>query len=210
MKILIIGAMAIAGLMWSETGDAQTERSSIARCAAIGGPTQRLVCYDSLAKRLGVAAPAVSTPPAGVSTGKWKVRMETSPIDDSKNAYASIDANETIPSMISRVRPSLMLRCKEKTTEAYITWNVFIGTDETDVLTRLDSETAVKSAWSISTDHEATFYGGNDISFIKQLFGHRKFLAQVTPYGESPVIVTFDVAGIEEAVKPLQSACGWK
>jgi type VI secretion system protein VasI len=31
----------------------------------------------------------------------------------------------------------------------------------------------------------------------------------VTPYGESPVTVTFTLAGIEQAVATLQEACGW-
>lgn len=30
---------------------------------------------------------------------------------------------------------------------------------------------------------------------------------QITPYNESPVSATFDVAGLSEALKPLQKAC---
>ncbi|WP_455428303.1 hypothetical protein [Dryocola sp. LX212] len=33
---------------------------------------------------------------------------------------------------------------------------------------------------------------------------------QITPYNESPVQTTFDLAGLSEALMPLQKACAWK
>jgi len=38
---------------------------------------------------------------------------------------------------------------------------------------------------------------------------HDNFLTQITPYGENPVMATFDIQGLKEAIKPLRKACGW-
>ena len=172
---------------------AQNEKVEIAKCAAIAGPTERLTCFDALAKKLGVAAPRVSPAPSSGDTGKWQVSAETSPIDDSKNVYAMLQAQETISSMLGRARPTLILRCKEKKTEVFINWGVYLGLEETSVLTRLDDAKATSSTWGISTDNKATFYRGGHIAFIKQLLGHQRLLVQVTPYGEKPAMVTFPI-----------------
>jgi type VI secretion system protein VasI len=184
--------------------------ADIARCAAIESPAERLACYDALAKRLGLeGGKKVSTSDAP-GVGKWRTSTETSPIDDSRNVYLRLDAEESIPSMLGTVRPTLYIRCKENRTELYISWGVYLGLDTTTLLTRLDSEKAKSATWHLSTDNEATFYPGSPISFIRNLLQHNTLLVQVTPYGESPVMVTFDLRGLEEAVKPLQEACNWK
>ncbi|HHD81926.1 MAG TPA: hypothetical protein ENK94_01905, partial [Campylobacterales bacterium] len=67
---------------------------------------------------------------------------------------------------------------------------------------------AVTKRWSISTDHEATF-PPKSIGFTKDLIKHDKLLVQLTPYGDSPVMTTFDIGGLEEAIKPLRKACNW-
>jgi type VI secretion system protein VasI len=167
----------------------------------------RLSCFDALAKTLGVSQPRVTAQPAARGTGKWIVRTETSPIDDSKNVYLTLEANETISGMIGWERPSLVLRCKEKKPVAYIAWNVYLGLESTSILTRLDNEPATTSTWSISTDNKAAFYGDEAMPFIDTLAGHTRLLAQVTPYGEAPALVTFSLSGLNEAAKLLHKAC---
>lgn len=202
--------MAGAAITSPTNGQAQSEKSAIARCAAIDSPTQRLACFDALATRLGVARPAVTTTTSPGGIGTWKVSTETSPIDDSKNVYLMLEAQESIPGLIGTVRPTLVVRCKERKTEAYIIWGVYLGLEETNVLTRLDEEKATSTTWNISTDNKATFYRGSEIQWLRQLLPHRKLLAQVTPYGESPTMVTFMLTGMTQAMRPLQEACGWQ
>jgi type VI secretion system protein VasI len=204
---LIFIVLAFIALM-SERASGQTPNRAIARCAAIESPTDRLKCYDDLAKAAGVDRPKVTTP-ATKGAGKWVVRQETSPIDDSKNVFVTLDADAPVASRFGRaVRPSLVIRCKESKTTAYIDWGSYLGLDETQVLTRIDDAPASKESWSISTDHEATF-AESPISLIKSLLGKTKLLAQVTPYGESPVLATFSIAGLENGVASVRSACAW-
>ena len=180
----------------------------IATCAAEKNSVKRLECYDALANKLGVDRPAVTTE----ISGRWSVSTKTSPIDDSTNVYMYVDADELIRDRYGNAtRPSLWVRCAENTTSLFINWGVYLGLDETWMTHRIDDAKAVTSEWSVSTTNESVgrWRGGSSIPFIKGLFDRRTLLAQITPYGESPVIVTFNVSGLEEAVQPLRDACGW-
>ena len=97
------------------------------------------------------------------------MKTDKSPIDDSKNVYLTLDSNDTIPALLGSSRPALVARCKGNNTNVYVVWGVYLGIDGTEVLVRLDGEKATQSTWSISTDYQATFYGGGDVEFLKSL-----------------------------------------
>jgi type VI secretion system protein VasI len=182
------------------------EREEIAKCAAHKASAERLVCFDSLAKSIGVDKPT-TTVTAG--KGKWLVRSDKSPINDSTNVFLSLNAEQAVRSGYKTVTPTLIIRCSEGKTNVYITWDLYLGLESTTMLTRLDKEAAVSKTWAISTDNKAVFVSGSDVAFAKSLMAHQSLLAQITPYGESPVMTTFDVGGLTEAVKPLREACKW-
>jgi type VI secretion system protein VasI len=145
-----------------------------------------------------------------VGNGAWSVNAETSPIDDSTNVDLSLASTSTIDGQFgSAAQPYLYVRCKERKTEVFVVWDVYLGIGETDVLNRLDDSPARTLEWSISTDYKATFYPGNDIAFARELQKHERLLLRVTPYGEKPVTATFDLAGLENAIEPLKKACRW-
>lgn len=195
---------------------AQDPKSEIVKCAAIAGATERLACFDALAHVLGGldrgggggAGRAAGTPATG-ATGEWRVSTKTSLIDNSQNVFLTLDANESITGLGGRVQPTLIIRCKEGRTDAAVIWGVYLGLDTTSVLTRLDEEKATTALWDISTDNKATFHQRAE-KFLRQLVGHQKLLAEVIPYGESPALVTFSIAGLDEAAKPLREACRLK
>lgn len=196
--------ISIAALVMGTAHSA--EREEIAKCAARKSSAERLVCFDALARSIGVDKP-VTTVTTG--KGKWHVRSDKSPINDSKNVFLSLNAKQAVRSRYKTVTPTLIIRCSEGKTNAFITWDLFLGVKSTTMLTRLDKEAAVTEAWGISTDSEAVFVSGDDVAFVKQLMPHQTLLAQITPLGESPVMVTFDIGGLAEAIKPLQEACKW-
>ncbi len=141
--------------------------------------------------------------------GKWLVSSDKSPINDSTNVLLMLSAEQAVSSGYNTVTPKLIIRCKEGKTNAYITWDLYLGLDSTTMLTRLDKEAAVTKSWSISTDNKAVFVSGSDIAFAKQLMEHQALLAQITPYGESPVMANFELEGLTEAIKPLREECKW-
>lgn len=141
-------------------------------------------------------------------TGGWAVRSEISPIDDSTNVMLRLESDEEVYGSFGSSRPSLHLQCRENRTDAYVYWGTYVDNEAVAVLTRFDSEKATEQRWSISTDRNATF-APKPIAFIRKLLEHERFLAQVTPYGKSPVLTTFTLNGLAEAVKPLVEACHW-
>ncbi|MFT7526708.1 MAG: hypothetical protein ACI9LY_001859 [Arenicella sp.] len=45
---------------------------------------------------------------------------------------------------------------------------------------------------------------------LSDVLGESKAVFQTTPYNESPVTAIFDISGIDNAIKPIQSNCGWR
>jgi type VI secretion system protein VasI len=67
----------------------------------------------------------------------------------------------------------------------------------------------VEQRWDLSTDSKATFAPAWAGDLLKEMAGSNSFIAQTTPYGESPVTAIFDTSGLREALKPLMEVCGW-
>ncbi len=221
---IIIGAILTAVfLCYSCSSNQQSEdlKTRLANCASIEDDQERLKCYDQLVQDLGLLTltgtkPAVDkeSPPTIddenkpiVDKGKWSVDTETNPIDDSKTVTVSLLADEGEGIYGDKI--ILMIRCKSNKTDLFIGWSSYLG-DEANVLTRIGTEDSSRQRWSLSTNSQATFYPGSDITFIKKIMSVDKFVAQVTPYSESPITAVFDVRGLKEAIKPLQEVCGWE
>ncbi|MEL0629960.1 type VI secretion system-associated protein TagO [Psychromonas aquatilis] len=184
-------------------------KKDIAICSTELNSIERLACFDLLSRKIGVASPKVSL---HKSSGKWTKQEEVSPLDDSTNIYIGVSGNETILNRYNkRITPELIIRCKENTTALTVWWGVYLGLDSTYVTYRIDNLKARKTKWSLSTknEHIGKWSGNTSIPFIKKLFGKEKLLMQLTPYGENSVMTTFDISGIEEAIKPLRSKCNW-
>jgi len=180
--------------------------NDIAKCSAIEGSGERLSCFDDLSKKLGLDKPKTRTT---ARKGKWRVTESVSKIDDSTTVYVTVNSNGTVRGKFGSKQPSLWLRCAENKTEVFIDVGLYLGLNETSVLTRMDKDKAVTKTWSISTDTKAIFVRGSDIRFAKELMQHEKLLVQLTPYNDNPVTFEFGIGGLSEAIKPLRKACHW-
>jgi type VI secretion system protein VasI len=201
-------AASVLGITSSFSANADVN-TDVARCAAETNSVKRLECFDSLSNRLGVASPKIST----TTVSKWQLSKETSRIDDSSNVIISLDADSSISGWPRKTHtPSLILRCKERKTEAYIVIGmspqVESGTDGATVILRFDKEKATEYQTSKSTNGEALFFG-QSIGLIKKMLQHTTMLLQFVPFNSSPVMTTFDLRGLAEAVKPLKETCKW-
>ena len=199
--LALLGAFVISDASLAQ--DTETLRKGVARCAAQSGELARLACYDELAESEGLTI----TTSTGISAGsKWVVQDSTNPIDDSRTVTLLNTAEEGESSFGRPV--SLVIRCMSNTTELYISWNDYLGS-KANVLTRVGRAEAKRQEWSMSTDKKATFYPGNDIAFIKSIMESDSFVAQATPYNESPVTAIWDVSGLSSAIEPLRATCSW-
>jgi type VI secretion system protein VasI len=143
---------------------------------------------------------------------RWNVSVSHSELDDSKSVYMHLKSQNSIPNRIKRpIYPKLWLRCSENTTSFIVTWDVYLGINARPMTYRLDSDKARTKVFDIATNNKSVghFSGGKAIPFIKKMFSKDKLLLQITPYSQNPAQITFDISGLEEAVKPLREACGW-
>jgi len=181
-------------------------KEDIAKCAAMESDASRVICFDNLSKSLGVDKPKITV---STGKGKWVVRKEQSLIDDSINVTVAVTAEDIVQSGYNKVLPILIVRCAENKTEVFINWDLYLGMDKTKMLTRFDQEKANTKTWNLSTDNNAVFVKGSYIEFAKKIMKHDKLLLQITPFNQNPVMATFDIRGLSEAIKPLKKACHW-
>ena len=177
----------------------------IASCASINGELARLDCYDSLAKKHKLEQPqsVIAIKPVGV--GKWDLSEEVNPIDDSKTVTLFLEATTGQNKWNKKVY--LVARCQSNETNVYIAWNDYLGS-KASVLTRIGSNKAATSSWSLSTDSKATFHK-KPIAFLKKMENSNKLIAQITPYNENPLTAVFDTTGLSNALVPLRETCNW-
>jgi type VI secretion system protein VasI len=134
----------------------------------------------------------------------WQLRTDISPLDDSKSYFLSRDAEEPIGSGLMRGTPTLMIRYKERELHIYVSFDSYLGSDSTVVTLRLGQSAAKQEEWSLSTDGKAIFCPTDAREFVDQLLQNDRLVIRLTPFGESPITVTFDLAGLSEAIQPMR------
>ncbi|HXJ96648.1 MAG TPA: hypothetical protein VMT20_27735 [Terriglobia bacterium] len=89
----------------------------------------------------------------------WHVKEDTSPMDGSKRVVLSHDAENDVQGSLDATRPTLVIRCQEGKTDAYIVTgtaaNVEFGTENHTVRLRFDASKPMTQGWSESTDQKA-------------------------------------------------------
>ena len=200
----LLAASLVVALTNMSSAAAQGDlKQPIGRCATQDGDLKRLTCYDSIAQSLGYSR----TPAAATVTGSggWQVSTQKNPLDDTRTVFLSLSATTGQSRFGDAVW--LVVRCQSGKINAFINWNSYLGLKDTPVTTRLGTGEVKTRDWSLSTDHKATFYPGDDAAFLEQLLTSDRFVAQTTPYAESPITAVFELAGLSAAVKPLREVC---
>lgn len=189
-------------------------RREIAQCATVDGLLKRAECYDAVARAHGLSGPQPSAAPVPGDVGDWNVSDDTNPIDDSRRVVISLRA-ESGQGRFGEV-VFLVARCQSNRTEVYIQWHDYLGNDSESldqewkyVTQRVGKSPSVTRKWGISTNNESTFAPNSPIALLKSMAGTDRFIAQVTPYNESPVTAIFNTAGLRAALVPLTDACNW-
>lgn len=141
-------------------------------------------------------------------TGSWNKKESISPIDDSDTITLSLDSLNKIGSGFRSAKPTLVIRCQENKTNAYINWRSFISVTNTKITTRVDKEQAKTQSWEISSNNRATL-APKSIPFIKEMLGKDSLVVRVTPFNDNSYTVKFDIKGLDNAIMPVREACGW-
>jgi len=178
----------------------------IASIAAMEDGVARLAAYDEYARAIGAVATKATVAPR---PGKWQVTTSVSPIDDSKTVIAALTVEKPVSGRFGPVEPMLVLRFMEGRLDAYIDFKTFLGSESIGATLRFGKEAAEDFYLNISTDHEAAFIRKTE-RFMSDLARTDSLLIRITPYGESPVIASFDTSGAAAVVAALEAASGVK
>ncbi len=179
-------------------------------CTKINADLDRLACYDKQSGR--TPAVEVKVDP----TSEWFTQTQLSKLTDQKGVYLSVSSKENVSCRWDNKSKALLtVRCHENTTSVYISTKChMVSSDYNDygrVNYRIDSNPAKSVDMNESTDNRALglWAGGKSIPFIKEMIGGSKFVARFTPYNESPVILEFNISGLEKAILPVREQCKW-
>jgi len=164
-----------------------------------------------------------TTPDATASThtpdDKWNVSEDRSPMDDSKTVVLSLDSDNTIDGPLGSKRPTLLIRCQEGKTEAYIDTGMAASVEQDfeggplythTVRLRLDQGDALTEHWGGSTNDDALFSDGDQIAFTKELADAQTLTFEFTPFDANPAIARFDLRNLSKHLPQLGASCGWR
>ena len=138
--------------------------------------------------------------------GNWRISTDVSPLDDSKSVFCFLDADESVQVGYDTIKPTLIIRYKEGELDGYISYDTYLGTDTISVTFRFGKESAEQATWGISTDREAAFIRGDIGHFVNRLERVDSLIVRLTPYGESPVTISFSPQGVDEIKKAIREA----
>lgn len=218
-KNLIVGGLVVAVAFAG---------SVIAVSAAIESQKQKVKdVFDSASSGLGGLSGSSGASPKPLSvtqpatrnekTGKWRLNASTSSFDDSKTVVLALEAESAIVGWPAVTHtPTLILRCKENKTEAYVNAGmqgkpVFgeYGQDlGVSMRGRYDKGETFEYEMPKSTDGQAFFFR-YPIEEIKYMTKHSSLVLEFTPFNSNPVEIRFDLTGLSEVLKPVRDACSW-
>ncbi len=222
MKKLTIAGAAFLGF-WS-AGHSQDIPADLLACRFVTADAVRLACFDKATGRatakpepLATEATALDNPATPPVRRNWLVNKTTSAITDDTNHFVQTRSTNSVqcrPFSQASTPLTLTARCMENSTAIMVMGDCqfasgFSGYGE--VTWRTDDDKARTRNFEASTDSLALglWSGKQSIPVIKELLGKKRLVVRVTPFGLSPVEATFDITGLEEAIKPLRQECGW-
>ena len=138
--------------------------------------------------------------------GEWK-------LEDGEELSVSRDAGNTIKdeSWSKDVTPRMQFACAPGgEIIASIDWRRFISSFNTEVGFKVDGGKFTWLKWKVDGTEKVTISpSASDTQTLLDAVGNgSELLVDVTPYSESPVTVTFDLAGLADRLAELKAGCG--
>lgn len=185
--MLVIGirgfaALTILGVMSAAPAFAQ----SGAQCAAIGGDSERLACYDAIFRDGGAAAEALSV---------------------------SFESEQLIPARPSGRMPATMtIACEAGNLSASFAYagNTMsaLGRDA-GITLQVDLQSPRSRTLLVNPTNTALVIdnSADTLAFLDTLAGAQNLTTRVTPVNSRSLSVRFNLAGVLEQVEPVRAAC---
>jgi type VI secretion system protein VasI len=147
---------------------------------------------------------------ADLMTNSWGTTLSVDKLDGSKSIFVTIASADgmNLEQGVGKAY-ALSIRCLKNRTELLLSWPAYLGHQAAEVRWRLDRQPVTTERWSTSTSGRTAF-APNPIDLTKKMLGRNEFVAGISAYGKATATtVTFRLAGLDEAIKPLRELCKW-
>lgn len=204
MKYVLATIMIMANMTTAQS-------HTIQHCTSLENNAQRLICFDKMFPSYEQPEPDNKQQNTNVSAN-WQVTIVESEL--SANPIVTL-INQTSRPLIDRSGDEkevvLIIRCKEEETIIAINYNTYLGINAKQVALRLDDQETRRFNMNVSTNKEAVGFwsGKNAVPLIRDMYYKSKLTMGITPYNMSEEIVSFNIAGLRDAIEPLAKACSW-
>jgi Type VI secretion system VasI, EvfG, VC_A0118 len=188
--------IACAGLLLAAGAHAQ---EALKLCRQIKDDGERLKCYDGI--DVSASNPAGRPAESKQAGAPWLITDEKSPLDDSPLVSAALASSDG--------RSHLLMRCKDRKTEAAVSIRGFIkcGPD-VRVVYRVDQSEATEIPWiAHSTCYLAL--APSPIPFIRSLTDEGKIYVRMFDHHGAPHEALFNLGKVSEVRSRLAQACNW-
>ena len=209
MKILIFlsGLIAVVSIACSSSAPAETEPTPNID-ATVEARAKELVAAQANDKPIAteVATPIPTkqptmTPTHMPFTGVW-IHTELDETNQFLGAVAAEGEGRYGDPIV------MSIGCLPTGTIVSINWETFIDSDSTQVTQRWDSADAFSADWDLNSDGDMTYLmNGAADWLVGDMLKSNQLIVRVSPYSGSLLTATFDLRGLDEAIKPLYEGC---
>lgn len=129
-----------------------------------------------------------------------------------KGAAFELPAENIVKTWFGPIRPSLVVRCMGKTTQAFVytgsPLRIEPNAEGKSVTVGMDDQPAARERWPDSDDHDALF-APDGTAFAQRVLGARRVRVGYSPHNAPDVIAEFRVSGLDAVIGPHMKECGW-
>jgi hypothetical protein len=146
-------------------------------------------------------------------TQKWTTATRAYWLGNQRRGAAfELPAENIVQTWFGPVRPSLVVRCSGRTTQAFVytgsPMKIEPQAEGKTVTVGLDADPMNTERWPDSDDHDALF-APDGAAFAERLVHARTLRFGYSPHNSNDVVAQFHVSGLAELIEPVAKECGW-
>lgn len=176
----------------------------LAICAELKEDAQRLQCFDRLVAE-GLKAPQPQPSKNAVTTSEqdWKITEAQSPVDDSPQMAAVLEADEG--------NGALIIRCHDRMSDAFLNFKTYVGgTDSLRLISRVNRDAPIDARWQPSKTGDSVFVPtAMFFSFIRSLPDDGDLAVRLFDFQGRTIDLAFKLGPVSEVRDTLAAKCGW-
>jgi hypothetical protein len=156
--------------------------------------------FDARAILQSIMPSGASAPSSTVKNGSWQVKADKSALSEASRLVGTLDSADE--------KASLVLQCKDKNTEAYVSTQNFLGWESMRVAYRLNDNPAIEGRWAAAADGRGAV-AGNAVEFINSLTDGATLLVRITDYNGADHDLKFNLGGVANLRSQIALVCRW-